>query len=234
MRQRIRWQYPLLALLSACLTGCGEAPSGYFPLQPGLVWHYQVVTEDAKGKREDTLAITNYGKVSDDSEYYVRGTSSGNYYYITKRDDSIMRVARSSIIEPELKLDDPARFIIKEPLQAGTKWEHRMRPYLLTSQTAPTIKEAVRYLADWEIVATDATIEVPQGRFENCLHVQGYAEVAVPRSRLLHLMPHIMHFQIDEWYAPGVGLVKLEYAETTDSEELMGGTINIDLIALDF
>ncbi len=30
------------------------------------------------------------------------------------------------------------------------------------------------------------------------------------------------------------GLVKLAYAETTDSEELMGGTIHIDLIALDF
>lgn len=225
----------LLCGVIGILPGCGnEAPSGYFPLEAGLTWRYQVTTRSPAGDRQEWLTIKNYGRLSDGSEYYMRGTSSGNYYYFSKRDDSITRVARNTIINPELKFDNPARPVIKEPVKAGTAWQSRMRPYLLTSQTEPHLKESILYEADWSIVATDAVVETPVGQFQNCLHIRGKAAVEVPRSFLLHLAPHTMLFEINEWYAPDVGLVKLTYSETTDSKELKGGTINLDLVAFEF
>ena len=225
------------AIVSLCgaLWGCGnEEPSGYFPLQPNLVWHYQMTIESPADNRKKLLTITNHGQLSDGSEYYMRGTSSGNYYYFSKRDDSVTRVAHRAIIDSGLNFDDPPRPVIQEPIQVGTLWRYRMRPYLLTSETEPHLKELIFYEMEWKIVSADAVVDTPLGQFDRCLHIKGTAEVAVPRSFLLHLAPHTMYFEINEWYAPGVGLVKLQYAETTDSKELKGGNINMDLVAFEF
>lgn len=227
----------LLVVALSCfgLAGCEvEAPDGYFPLQEGLSWSYQVAVDSSSGKKKELLTITNHGAVSEGGEYYMRATSSGNYYYFSKRAAGVVRVAHRAIVDPAPEFDDPARPVIQEPIEVGTQWRYVMRPYLLTSETEPHLKESIRYEALWQIVATDAVVDTPLGRFEDCLHIRGAAEVAVPRSFLLHLAPHIMYFEINEWYAPDVGLVKLRYAETTDSQELKGGTINLDLVAFDF
>ena len=232
-RPRLLWLALLCGAIVA-IAGCdSEAPGGYFPLQAGLTWQYQVTVESPGEKSNKRLTITNYGQLSDGSEYYLRGTSSGNYYYFSKRGNSVTRVAHRAIIDPELTFDEPVRPIIVEPMEVGAQWRYIMSPYLLTSETEPHLKD-IRYEALWRVVSTDAVVDTPLGQFENCLHIRGSAEVEVPRSFLLHLAPHIMLFEINEWYAPDVGLVKLEYAETTDSKELKGGIINMNLVAFEF
>ena len=229
-----RWAVALICVVG--LSGCeAEAPpSGYFPLREGLNWFYQVTTESPLGRRTEPLKITSYGRLVDDQEYYMRGTDSGNYYYFTKRDDGVTRIGHRAIIDDAVRFDDPGRPVIKEPIEVGTQWRYRMRPYLLSSETEPHLRDSIWYEAQWRIVATDVSVDTPLGRFDDCLHIRGVAEVPVPRSFLLHLAPHIMNFEINEWYAPGVGLVKLRYAETTDSRELKGGTIAMDLVAFEF
>jgi hypothetical protein len=72
---------------------------------------------------------------------------------------------------------------------------------------------------------------VPAGRFEKCLRLEG--------TGLLHVLADarvgasevpVTH---TEWYAPGVGLVKLVRSETLDTQAIVGGTITMELTAFE-
>lgn len=80
----------------------------------------------------------------------------------------------------------------------------------------------------WTIEALDDRVEVPAGRFEQCVRVKGLA--------LLRLFADPVNGFKDmplttlEWYCPGVGLVKVERREPANSTFLTGGTMTMELM----
>ena len=225
-------------IVAACMVVCGcseELPSGYFPLQQGLEWKYWVVSETPYERNESELQITNAGiwEVGN-QQYHIRKTNTGNYYYIQDRQDGIVRSSKRTIIEAYPRLGVAERYVIKYPLQVGTQWSYKSKPYLL-ARHAPTVnelKEIVNYQMDWEIVSDDVKLSVPAGEFENCLHIQGKALVEVPRS--LGVATDEVLFETNEWYAPNVGLVKIVHEEKSYSEQAYGGSISLVLMSFNY
>ena len=59
------------------------------------------------------------------------------------------------------------------------------------------------------------------GVFNHCLHVTGRGQTTVQTDR--GNASASVTVQVDEWYAPSVGLVKLERQETSESTFLKAG-----------
>ncbi len=224
-----------VAVVAACMVACDrgkEMTSSYFPLQQELEWNYLVVSETPYDRNESELKIDNAGIWEDkNKQYHVRRTNTGNYYYIQDRNDGIVRATKRTIVEAYPRLGVAERYIIKYPVQAGTQWSHKAKPYLLARHTPTSneLKQIVNYTMDWEIVGNDAKISVPAGEFENCLHIQGKALVEVPRS--LGVATDEVWFETNEWYAPNVGLIKLVHEEKAYSDQAYGGSISLVLMS---
>lgn len=214
-------------LLAACR---GEPPQGYFPLEKGLSWRYEVERITPNERRESQLQITNLGEREFQGRFYqVRKTDTGNFYYLQKRDDGIVRVSKRTIDEPRPRRGMQQRYVIKYPVEVGTYWSYQVEPHLLERpvETRRRLKRWIDYEMDWRIEATDAKVEVPAGRFEGCLHLRGTATIEVPRA--LSIARDKVTFTTDEWYAPNVGLVRVEHKEIENSDQLYGGSITMAL-----
>ena len=220
------------ALAAAC---GGEPPRGYFPLDEGLAWDYRVVTKTPGKRTENTLHIENLGERRVGGElHHVRKTGTGNYYDLQQLDDGIVRTAKRTVIEKHPRPAESGRFVLKKPLRPGTRWSYRVKPYLLARPfpVETPLKRAFDYEMQWRILAAGETVEVPAGRFEQCLHVRGEARLDIARS--LSVARDKVVFMTDEWYAPGVGLVKLEHQEIIDSDQAHGGVVTMHLTAFNY
>ena len=123
------------------------------------------------------------------------------------------------------------RFVLKAPIAVGTSWQTTTTTYLMrrNSEFPPEIRHAHPSVpVVWTIEALDDRVEVPAGRFEQCVRVKGLA--------LLRLFADPVNGFKDmplttlEWYCPGVGLVKVERREPANSTFLTGGTMTMELM----
>lgn len=234
---RKTWSSLLLSAAAACIVGAcaSETPQGYFPLDQGLAWSYKVTKTTPYERDSSTLRIENLGARHIDGElHHVRKTSTGNFYYLQRIDEGIVRTTKRTLIERRPRGVVRDRFVLKYPLAPGTRWSYPVKPYLLARPFPEEVelKRAFDYEMDWRIVADGETVEVPAGRFERCLHVRGEASVEIARS--LSIARDTVVFRTDEWYAPGVGLVLLEHAEIVDSDQAYGGSITMGLTGFSY
>ncbi len=232
----IRYGFALSASLALAACGNNNSPQGYFPLQQGLSWHYKVVSATPAGRSGSKLSITDTGtQTIDGAIYQVRKTNTGNFYYLQQRTDGIVRLAKRTIVERHPRFDKIPRFVIKNPPAIGATWTYKTKPYLLNrpqQNDNESLKRSVDYDMTWEIVADDEVVEVKAGYFEHCLHVRGTGSVSLQRP--LSIARDEVTFTASEWYAPNVGLVRLEYREDVNSNQTTGGFIIMELIAFEF
>ena len=227
------------AVVAACvlLAACrNEPPQGYFPLERGLSWWYEVERVTPSERRESRLQIINLGEREFEGRVYsVRKTNTGNFYYLQRHDDGIVRVSKRTIDEPRPRPGLQKRYVIKYPVKVGTDWSYQVEPHLLErpfETKRRTLKRWIDYEMEWRIEATDAKVETPAGRFEGCLHLRGTATIEVPRA--LSIARDKVTFTTDEWYAPDVGLVRLEHHELENSDQLFGGSITMALSEFEY
>ena len=113
----------------------------------------------------------------------------------------------------------------------GQHWSVPGRPYLLhrVRPVVEDLRQTRPFELEYGIEDTDATVEVPAGRFAHCVHVRGEASVylvADPRFG-----PQDVPIVQDEWYCPGTGLVKLERREPIEAADVYGGSLTLELEA---
>ena len=79
----------------------------------------------------------------------------------------------------------------------------------------------------YRVEATDAAVETPAGRFHGCLLVSGQGSASIDVGN------YIGRTRVDvatrEWFAPGVGLVRMERDEKTGARALSGGRLVMEL-----
>ena len=222
-------------LLAACENQQPQSQS-YFPLQENLSWRYKVTRISPVNQQEKFLTITNLGTHKINGEtYHIRGTDTGNFYYLQEREDGIVRLAHRTLPQRHPQFDEPERFVIKNPVQAGTRWQHSVKPYLLhRSQQTNNVafRRNIRYDMVWEIVGSNETVETSAGHFKQCLHIKGTGSASMQRP--LSVARDEILFTTSEWYTAGVGLVKLEHQEKVVSNQTTGGKIIMDLVAFNF
>jgi hypothetical protein len=230
-------------MFAAALTGCQpDIPADdYFPLQEGLRWRYQVEEHLATGVTTRRFSIENLGRATLGGKYEtedvrLRRTSDGTDYYIVRDDDGVWRVAKRAVVELEPQPDKPERKILPPGpgFTVGDNWNVDGMSYALRKSASEAVPnpEDVRFNMEFEVVAVNDRVKVPAGVFENCVRVEGRAVFS------LYVDPRLGYMDIPvtqtEWYAPGVGLVKLVREETLDQGFFTGGTISFELLELDY
>jgi hypothetical protein len=86
----------------------------------------------------------------------------------------------------------------------------------------------------YRIESITDSVDVPAGHFENCIKVVAEGEIEV-FTDAVHGMKQIP-LSVEEWYAPGVGLVKQvryemdgESVNITDTPVFLGGHTSLEL-----
>ncbi len=226
----------ILSIVTA-LAGCGAAvPStGFFPLEAGHRWTYDVKTEWENNIVEhEDLVLTTQGSdtLAEGGAAYRRRSDDGVDYWLRSDDTGIYRVASKSDLDAEPKLDAQRRYVLKAPLAAGSSWQATTTPYLLKRRaefprelrhTHPSI------LMTYTIEALGQTVQTRAGAFSNCLRVKGTAAVRVYADPVVGWRD--MPLATTEWYCDGVGLVRLVREEPAQATFLTGGTLTMELVA---
>ncbi len=220
------------------LHACGKPVSDdYLPLNDGLRWDYQVTITQPHRSENKTLTIENVGTQNiKDTPTTVRRTSDGTDYYLAAQADGVYRLAKRTVVELTPQLDNPPRLVLpSNPTQAmGKTWSSITMPYLilrLYEGDKSTYAKDLRFPMSYSVKAVDDTVTVPAGTFAHCVQVEGQAEVTMytdPRKG-----DSTIQITTQEWYAPGVGLVKLQRDEPLNTDIYKGGTLLMELAAFE-
>ena len=223
--------------VAGALTACNAPPSstGFFPLEAGHRWTYDVKTEwDNNVVEHEPLVLSTHGSdtLAEGGAAFRRRSDSGVDYWLRSDDTGIYRVASKSDLDAEPKLDAPRRYVLKAPLAAGSSWQASTTAYLLKRRaefpreirhTHPSI--AMTYT----IEALGEKVQTRAGAFANCLRVKGTAALRVYADPVVGWRD--MPLTTTEWYCDGVGLVRLVREEPAQAPFLSGGTLTMELIS---
>ena len=154
-----------------------ELPSDYYPLTVGSYWEYEGMGNEFAGfTRKVLLSKGNLAQTTEDNG----GTVSTRIFETTDKAVKVIYFSGEDY-EPENLLEtdfstNENDIILQAPIEAGTAWES---------------KDNVRK----SIAATDAVVDSPAGKFENCIKV----ESAGPNSTIY------------QYFKKDIGMVKQEF-----------------------
>ena len=224
-----------LALLAGagCRLGGG---SGYFPLNANWTWRYTMVSEIKKIKKERTeMVVANLGATMlEDQKVVPRIYEDGHRYYYADHDDGIVLVADRSV-GSKTAAEEPGQFVLKHPLEPGTTWPVSSQTYLLRRQIfSPTavimVPITVPIPMTYTIESKEDVVRVAAGTFRNCLRVHGKATAT--RNLGERIGDGEVVVDVVEWFAPGVGLIKMVRSEETRPDSIPTGTMTMELQSL--
>lgn len=224
----------LVLLLAILAGGCGGGSSPeYFPLKPGMRWQYAVHEKNPVTDTVTTLSMRNLKPAGHDGQRYARRLASdGNEYWIAVTGEALQRAGVRRAIDFEPSMDEHPRTVMQLPPTIGQWWEVESRPYIL-ERVQPfrerfTLDSSKNIDLHMKVAALDDVVEVPAGKFEHCLRLEGSGLLNVlADARIGASEVPVVH---TEWYAPGVGLVKLERSEPLTTESIVGGTVTLELV----
>lgn len=213
-----------------------HSPS-YFPLHKGLSWKYRVTTELSDGRPHvTTLRIDNKGKETfGQQDFMLRRTSHGTDYYLRQDSNGIFRYAKRTIIQTSPVLDATPRMVLPLPVpdKPGKSWSVLTQSYTLhrvLPNYEPPYENIAHFHMTYSIVGLDEAVTVPAGDFQHCLLVEGQAQI--DQHAGANEGTGIIEITTREWYAPGVGMVKMERMEPLDGSVFKGGKVLIEMVEL--
>lgn len=226
-------------MLVLALAGCklGGQNANYFPLGSAWTWQYRI-TFDIKniGKERTAMVVANRPSLTvENQKVFPRMYQDGHRYYYVAQDDGILLVAdRAS--GGQTKEADAEQYVLKYPLAPGTSWPVGSQTYLLRRQLfSPTAVIMVPITAPIEVTYTIElkvdVVRVPAGTFRDCLRIHGTA--ASVRDLGERIGNAEVRVDTTEWFAPGVGLVKMVRKEDLHPESFASGSMAIELERLD-
>lgn len=193
-----------------CLCACETHDTGYFPTTPGYEWNYDISRTNAESVQpvaQKTIVRNLPVETVDGVPYYPKMYASGKAYYFIRSADGIRR---------KTPADHETDLVIGYPLEVGTEWSAADRLYLfdLPKKLEGAWERISSNLElDYTITSLDDPVEAPAGYFPHCLRIDAVGFLDLPRRLMLGI--RIIKVEQTQWYAPGVGLVKVtrrEYA----------------------
>jgi len=212
-------------------TSCSNREYSYFPLSSGLKWHYNVLLTTRDGLKKQKYILHNIGsdKLNGES-VFLRKSLDGTilYYSVLEKGIYYLGSSDSSVLDPKFISDK--RLVIPKPFAINTKWEQLTTTKLL-KKTGPPQKTEFKIIAkvplEIEIESLDDTVVVPAGQFDNCMRIKMTGSSYKNAGNYVGLT--LVNVVQTNWYSPGVGLVKMERLERTQSAALDKGTLSIEL-----
>lgn len=224
----------IVLLVTALLVACDSVPSPeYFPLKPGLHWDYALHEKNRLVDQVSMLSLRNLKMATRENQRFARRLASdGNEYWLSLGDKALMRAGQRTAIDFEPRMDATPRIVMQLPPALNQAWSVDTRPYIL--ERAEPFRErfsqddSKRIELRMTVAALDDVVEVPAGKFERCLRLEGRGVLNVlADARIGASEVPVTH---TEWYAPGVGLVKLLRIESLDTTQIVGGSVTMELV----
>lgn len=220
-----------LLVLAACSGDAGPTP--FFPLTPGLSWSYRVTTVHGSEVTVSTYFARSFTpEHSLDSvpdapprPYWAKRDSNGTEFFFAKSDEGVERFAKRRIVDFAPLPDLPRRPILPVPVREGAVWAADSQAFLVgkTGVYGDHTESSWPVRLTFSVTDIDAEIETPAGTFSRCLEVEGSGQIELylDGRRGFVEVPIVQR----EWYAPGVGLVRLERTEdVAESDRYFGGS----------
>lgn len=228
-----RLPLPFTALASLLLAACGNAPdTPYFPLESGRRWTYTLHETNALGEKTETFEITSAGPRERNGEtFWLRRNSLGTEYWLKLDERNIVRAGLRTTVEFEPRDEPTPRTVLPIAPKLGDGWEQPSQPFIL-ERAVPFRErflhhESVRFALQMKITAVDEEVTVPAGTFKHCIKAEGDALIYVLADPRLGGSEVVVRHT--EWYAPGVGLIKLQRVEPLETTQIVGGEVTMEL-----
>lgn len=223
--------YLISFILIWLCTSCADNNDSYFPLTKGLKWQYDValITRDGLSNQKYMFNSLGEGKLNGEPVFLresVDGTVS--YYSNTGGGTHYLGHKDSQSLNPGF--NEYKHTILPDAISVDRKWEEETITRLL-QKTGPPQKTLFRIITkvplEVKVESLNETVIVPAGKFENCLKISKTGSVYKDAGNYVGLT--VVSVKQSNWYAPGVGLVKLERIETTERQALDKGTLLVEL-----
>ena len=167
---------------------------------------------------------------------YPRRDHNGTVTYYRIEDTGILLFGRR-INDENILRDQPGKYLIRFPLKIGTEWKQTTRPYLTEKMiqeinnmqnSMPGLSLVKPLNMHYQIESIDDIVEVPAGRYHNCLRIRGAGQCSFTSSGSFakHIVIDVEH---KDWYCPDVGLVKTERYEVDQRGVLQPSTYKSEL-----
>ena len=194
----------LLLLLGAC----DRPAAGYFPVQPGYEWNYDVsrTMPPLRGLVTQKIIVRNLRpRVEGGNTYYPQIYANGRQYFYTRSAEGISRTPPGG---------GSAERVIGFPLRAGTSWSStaRLQLFDLPKKLEDGWNGLSRYMTmDYTVTSLNEAVQVPAGHFSRCLRIDAVGFLDLPERIMLGI--RIIKVEQTQWYAPEVGLIKMTRRE---------------------
>lgn len=213
----------MLGVLGGC-SGTTEAER-YYPLADGRRWSYVMIirngTEPDARTLETSSTVTNLpalrfaGKKVTPQQTEAFGQSQVRLIHASA--DGVAEVATQTDPTAQPVARVPPNEVLRSPLQVGRSWPSTWQSNQFAQTTlVPMTKTVAR---------TDGRITLPAGEFGDCLvlSIEGHGPVNAPEG------PVNVTVEGEEWFAPGVGLVRGSFREEVAGRPENATRVDLDL-----
>ena len=195
----------LLAALFLAGACAGPEPprADYFPTLPGYQWEYDISRKTPillEPVLQKSIVLNLKAETRAGVRRYPKRYANGGKRFFTKSATGVWHDGAGENGRAQL---------IAYPPEPGTEWSAPSRLYLfdLPKKLDEGRKLISRDLTlDYAIASRAETVEVPAGRFSDCLRIDAVGFLDLPRRLMLGIK--VIKVKQTEWYAPGVGLIK--------------------------
>ena len=227
---------PLMLVSLSMLTllvGCSGSDTDheFFPLFEDLQWQYRVERKTMDGHAElrysiSTVAPGNRQPGTD----ATRETLTGHRYYYEINDEGVFQVGETVGGIKKVDYHDKKKLVLPRRLAPSQTWISTTHTAVLESSRPPWEKRfrihvpvEMRYRVD----SLSGHVETPAGKVSGCAVVSGFG---VGRANISSSTDMVeVSVATKEWFAPKVGLVRMERLERTDMESVSSGSLEMEL-----
>ena len=230
---------PLIGLVMLCvfsalaIAACqrGETAAEFFPLAAGMQWQYRIERKTMDGVQQLRYAITNVAPAPVDGAHLAaRETVDGQRYYYRIEDGDIYRIGTRRRHGPRTVDDSERQMVLPGTLTPDAEWRAKSHTAVLESSGPPwetLFRITVPVDMAYRVESTSATVDTPAGSFSDCVLVAGQGRTTTEIGNLSGSTD--IEITSREWYAPRVGLVRMERSERTSQAALDAGTLTMEL-----
>ncbi len=214
------------------LTACSEQQdNSFFPLEKGLNWQYASTVTTMDLVKQGKYLVRNMGADTHEGRsVYLQESHNGAQYLYDVSEQGVKRVGIRHKLDIRTRFEPQGYFTLKYPLVKGTEWRQSTTTGVLEVVIAPFRRHYALHAPlelRYELIEPNLTVSVKAGRFSDCVHIRGQGKTRADADKSLGNL----HIEVteDNWYCRGVGLVKTERLEKTDSRVLVQGKYQLEL-----
>jgi len=222
----------LCTALVLAVVGCSDTATEFYPLETGRWWYFRTETTILDEHREQRFLVANLGHGDHaGTSVAIQRQSNGREVYFRRTSRGVERVGVRVRIG-ESPTSQASTLVLPADPDLARNWVTQSRLALIESRTFARQDKLRNVVLPVEltmsVTSTNDTVSVAAGRFDSCIRLDGTGVRNVKTDRGNATAEVIVTHQ--EWYAPGIGLVKATRSETSESPFLKAGQFTQELL----